>query len=402
MPRRQPSVEDPQAQALRDQKQEVYILFERPFSSHTAFLVNGVIFLCIILSTITFVCETLPFFRVPPFTEWFWQLEIAFVVVFTVEYAARFWSTPEAKCRFMCRPMNVLDLLAILPVYLEFFLLFFMSGQEVQDLRILRVLRLVRVFRLMKIGKYSAEVETLTRSMARSWEALALLASLLFSAMVFFGAVLVTLERGKWNEEMGCYVRNGDSSCSPFESIPMSFYWGVTTMTTVGYGDATPSTPLGKVAACCSMMCGVLIIALPVAVMGEKFVQAYADVTDELRVGKLTEKRETAQEIHNQLQEAFQEYEQLAQRIEEKVPALKQLGKASLVAMKACKGEQQAEDRVASTHALLVAAMEAGRKDMKQFIEHWRRPSRSRTASSHDSPASSRAVAPAPPAPAAP
>merc|ERR1719161_2634994 len=100
--------------------------------------------------------------------------------------------------------------------------------------------------------------------------------------MVLFGSMMFFVEQGYWDHQMQCYVRVGEKFCSPFESIPKSFYWGVTTMTTVGYGDSLPSTSLGKLLCGISMVCGILVIALPVTMIGNQFVEAYGDIENEL------------------------------------------------------------------------------------------------------------------------
>merc|ERR550514_1956278 len=182
---------------------------------------------------------------------------------------------------FVLQPLNVIDLLAILPFFIELFLKYF-GPEELTDLRFLRVLRLFRILRLMKIGKYSVEIQVLARAVGQSWEAVVLLVALLMSSMIIFGTAMYSVERGKWSPELGCYVGADEAKCSPFESIPLSFYWGVTTMTTVGYGDALPSTDMGKLVCGISMVCGILVIALPVTMIGNQFADAYADLSNEI------------------------------------------------------------------------------------------------------------------------
>lgn len=357
----------------RSWQEKVWEVFEKPNSSWTATGVNVFIFLCILASTATFVIETLPTLQGQPYATWFYQAEIFFVCVFSTEYILRFLSTPDSTWVFVTNPMNMIDLLAILPFFIELYVMSYM-GSSFVDLRFLRVIRLARILRLMKVGKYSTEIQILGRATWRSWEAMVLLVCLLGSAVIVFGAIMYVLERGKWNQAMGCYVREGDSACSPFESIPLAFYWGVTTMTTVGYGDTYPITPLGKVVACCAMIAGVFIIALPVAVMGDRFVDAYSNVTDETKTDKMINDIETDDEIRKQLNDAIERYKQVGEKCSELRPRLKELSIGCLVKTGKARDEQEAHQRVDKMFDLLGTVLENAHNDMMQYVQYQMHP----------------------------
>merc|ERR1719158_2747057 len=89
------------------------------------------------------------------------------------------------------------------------------------------------------------------------------------------------------DKEKGCLVRPGETTCSPFESIPLAFYWAITTMTTVGYGDVLPATNLGKLICGICMVCGILVIALPITMIGNSFVEAFKEIKEETKLQKL-------------------------------------------------------------------------------------------------------------------
>lgn len=364
-------------------------MFESPSSSWLATGVNVFIFLCILAGTAVFCVETLPELQGEPYTTWFWRAEVFFVVVFSAEYILRFLSTPDTTWDFVTNPMNMIDLAAIAPFFIELYMTTYMHSSFV-DMRFLRVIRLARILRLMKVGKYSTEIQILARATSRSWEAMVLLVCLLGSAIIIFGAIMYLLERGKWDAKMGCYVRDGDSGCSPFESIPLSFYWGVTTMTTVGYGDAFPLTPLGKLVACCAMVTGVFIIALPVAVMGDRFVDAYGHVTDETTTEKIIQEAQSKQDIHNRLEETIEKYKTIGEKCRLMVPRLRQLSNASLVQNGSCKDDEQAQQRTGKVFELLGVVLDNAHNDMMQFVEYQRKPHSSASAT----PQSPRSAAP--------
>lgn len=346
-------------------KRHVHLLFDVPASSKAATYMSAFIILCILGSTVSFCLESLP--EMEGYTNVWMGLEVFFVAVFSSEYICRFLATPLPKCKFFWEPFNLVDILAIMPFYLELILSQFFTSFI--DLRVLRVVRLVRVFRLFKVGKYSTNMQLIVRAMSRSSEALVLLLFFLIVALVLFGAVMYFVEQGKWNPKMQCYVRDGETSCSPFESIPKSFYWGITTMTTVGYGDALPTTDVGRVIVGISMVCGILVIALPVTMLGNMFVDAYAEISDELMAAKLKEEIETEDEIHLRLYETSQDFEHLKQKSADLLPRLKQIIAASLVASNRCAGAKDALQSLEPSFDLIHKNLDQSIVDMKEYMK---------------------------------
>lgn len=177
---------------------------------------------------------------------------------------------------YAIKPLNVIDLLAILPFYIE---LMVAAGTSVA---VVRVLRLVRVFRVFKMGKNSKGVEMLAKTFYRSLPALSLLAFFIALGVILFGAVIFFLESGTFmvTEEYpdGAYLRKnswGIDEVSPFQSILAACYWAVVCSTTVGYGDLVPTSTAGK---CIAILCayyGVLLLALPITVIGSNFNKLY-------------------------------------------------------------------------------------------------------------------------------
>lgn len=215
----------------------------------------------ILLNVAAFVVETVPSI-LAAWGPWLHAFELISVGVFTAEYMARLWTAPEfpflsrrpelgARLKYASSPSMVIDALAILP--------FYMSMLVSIDLRVLRVLRL---FRLLKLGRYSPALSTLIRVIANEQRAL-LGAALLLMMAVLFSATMM-------------YYVEGTVQPDKFGTIPHAAWWAITTLTTVGYGDVTPVTYSGRVIAGLTMITGLCILALPVAIIASGFSQELA------------------------------------------------------------------------------------------------------------------------------
>ncbi|MBK6854304.1 MAG: ion transporter [Burkholderiales bacterium] len=174
--------------------------------------------------------------------EWF------FTLAFTTEYIARL-ACVRHPTRYARSFYGVIDLLAVLPTYLAVLV------PGLHALMDVRVLRLLRVFRILKLGEYVAEFGLLTQALAASRRKI-----LVFLAFV----MLVVLVMGTL-----MYVVEGPDN--GFSSIPVSVYWAITTMTTVGFGDITPKTDLGRVIASMMMLLGWGTLAVPTGIVSAEF-----------------------------------------------------------------------------------------------------------------------------------
>jgi voltage-gated potassium channel len=219
---------------------------------------DGFLVVLILLNVAAFVAETVPSLRLGR-EKWFYLFDIVSVGIFTVEYALRIWTAVEvpylarrppweARLRFARQPALIIDLLAFLPFYL--------SGIFAIDLRILRTLRLLR---FLKLSRYSPAMHTLVRVLSNERKAL-LGAGLLLAMALLFSATLM-------------YHIEGETQPDNFGSIPSAAWWAIATLTTVGYGDATPVTALGKFVGGITMVIGLCILALPVAIISTGFAQ---------------------------------------------------------------------------------------------------------------------------------
>eukprot|EP00899_Mesostigma_viride_P008202 jgi/Mesvir1/17383/Mv08684-RA.2 len=226
-------------------------MFEEPSSSHLALAIYLVILCAIALSCTGFVMETLP--EYDQLNVWN-VIENVCVSLFTAELVCRFAVAP-ARMRFLIDVYNIIDFVAILPFYIELF------------------------------------AEVFSTAMMRSGQALGILGLFMMIALVLFSSIMYLLERGTWDEAQQAYIRHNGTP-SPFFSIPETFYWCITTLTTVGYGDMYPITSLGKLVAGCTMISGLLILSLPISVVGANFAEVLAEHEDK---GKKVEKQDDVQ-----------------------------------------------------------------------------------------------------------
>ena len=199
------------------------------------------------------ILETVP--AAKAYQEPLWWFEVVSVAIFSVEYVLRIWSWTASgaspllgRLRYMGHPMLLIDLIAILPFYLVFLGL---------DLRMARLFRLVRFLRVAKLSRYSSAMQMLGRAMASSRAEL-LMALLLASFALVLSATMI-------------YYAEHGAQPKVFTSIPASFWWAVTTLTTVGYGDAYPVTLLGKIFGGLSQIIGVGLFALPTGILASAF-----------------------------------------------------------------------------------------------------------------------------------
>ncbi|CAJ0561670.1 unnamed protein product, partial [Mesorhabditis spiculigera] len=189
------------------------------------------------------------------------------IAFFTVEYCLRFFAAPR-KLRFALKPLNVVDLLSIVPFYLELLLtLFGADEKKLRDLRwaflVVRILRVLRVIRIIKLGRFSSGLQTFGLTLQRSQKQLQMMTIVLLTGVVFFSTMIYFLEK--------------DEEKTPFTSIPAAYWWCIVTMTTVGYGDAVPATTMGKIIASAAIMCGVLVLALPITIIVDNFIKVAQD-----------------------------------------------------------------------------------------------------------------------------
>lgn len=181
----------------------------------------------------------------------FLVMEWGFTLIFTLELALRLYCL-ERPLRYLRSFYGILDLLAILPTWLSLFL------PGAQSLLVLRVLRVLRVFRVLRLMEFVGEGRMLVQALQRSKRKIFLFLTTVLLIITIFGALIYMIEP----PEAG------------FTSMPRAMYWAIVTLTTVGYGDIAPVTPLGQFISAFMMILGYSIIAVPTGVFSAEVIRS--------------------------------------------------------------------------------------------------------------------------------
>ena len=178
-------------------------------------------------------------------------LEWVFTLAFTVEYVLRLWCVSRSV-RYARSFLGVVDLLAILPTWLSLVV----PGGQV--LTVVRILRVLRIFRILKLAQYVGEARVLAMALRAARFKITVFVFTVLTIVVIVGALMYLVE----------------GPASGFTSIPTGVYWAVVTLTTVGFGDVTPQTPLGQTLATVVMIMGYGIIAVPTGIVTAEIAYA--------------------------------------------------------------------------------------------------------------------------------
>lgn len=197
----------------------------------------------IFASVIVVVVESVPSLH-DRFGDFFFYAEWTITILFTLEYVLRIWSS-KTPFRYIFSFWGLVDLLSILPTYLE------LLNFGFHYLLAIRIFRLLRVFRIFKLVRFSREAQKLLLALNASRHKMGVFLMAVFTIMVLLGTLMYVIEGGE----------NG------FTSIPQSIYWAIVTVTTVGFGDVVPQTVLGKFLSSIAMILGYAIIAVPTGII---------------------------------------------------------------------------------------------------------------------------------------
>ena len=190
----------------------------------------------------------------------FRTVEAFSVSIFTIEYILRLWTCTtdnrfniaiKGRIRFAVTPLALIDLMAFLPFYLPMILPL--------DLRFIRVLRLFRLFRLFKLGRYSRSLKTLGNVLKEKKEELIVTLFVVLILLVIASSLM--------------YFVENRAQPQAFSSIPAAMWWGVSTLTTVGYGDVYPVTPLGKFLGAVTAIFGIGMFVIPAGILASAYAE---------------------------------------------------------------------------------------------------------------------------------
>ena len=199
-------------------------------------------------------------------------LDYVCTAFFTVELVVRIIFAPN-KTAFFRSPMNVIDILALLPLYVQIILEMTDKHNCLSNhtavIETIFILRIIRIFRIFHLVKHYKALKILVHAIKASIQELLMLSIFLFIAMLIFSTLIFYAERP------GPLSTAGNSTSSSFGTIPIGFYWSIVTMTTVGYGDLYPETALGCFIGALCALCGVLLVALTIPVISNNFALFY-------------------------------------------------------------------------------------------------------------------------------
>ncbi|MGB2128598.1 MAG: ion transporter [Flavicella sp.] len=214
------------------------------------------IYALILLNIIALILESYETLRTN-YQNLFYGFEVFSVALFTLEYLLRIWASDITKenkkerINFAFSTMGIIDLIAILPFYLPFIFPF--------DLRIVRVLRLFRLLRIFKLARYSKSLKTIKSIFEETKAELSVTVFVTFVLLLLSSTLMYFIEHDEQPEQ--------------FSNIGDAFWWGIATLTTVGYGDVYPITGLGKLLSGFIALIGIGFVALPTGIISSSFIE---------------------------------------------------------------------------------------------------------------------------------
>lgn len=228
-----------------------HVIFEADSASGKTFDVW--LLVMILASVLTVFLESIPSLGAK-YATLFYTLEWIFTIFFTIEYVIRIYCALK-PIRYIRSFYGVIDLLSILPTYLSLLI----PGSQVGA--VIRVLRLLRVFRIFKLHNFLYQGDVISAALLRSRQKIAVFLYFVLLSVIVIGSFMYLIEgRGPGAEQ--------------FDSIPRSIYWAIVTITTVGYGDISPTTNLGQFMAAIVMIAGYAIIAVPTGIVSAELINA--------------------------------------------------------------------------------------------------------------------------------
>lgn len=240
---------------MNDWKRRLHrIIFEADTPSGKFF--DILLLVAIVLSVLAVMAESVPSIN-ERYSKTLFAIEWVFTALFSLEYITRILVSRKPHT-YIFSFYGIIDLLSIIPTYLS---LVFVGSQS---LLVIRIIRLLRVFRIFKLARFTGEGKRLLLALKQSRAKITVFLGGVMTLVIIMGTVMYLVE----GEENG------------FTSIPRSIYWAIVTLTTVGYGDISPSTALGQMIASLVMIMGYAIIAVPTGILTVEISKVAATSTN--------------------------------------------------------------------------------------------------------------------------
>ncbi len=236
------------ALTARDKIRKIIFGFDTPAGK--AF--DIILLIAIVVSVITVALETIERYDLVYHTQ-FQVLEWMLTIFFTIEYGLRLYSS-RSPWKYATSFFGVIDLLAILPTYVSLFL----SAAGFETLLIIRAMRLLRVFRILKLASFTLHGRIIISALKQSRAKIGIFLFFILVSVSILGAIM--------------YIIENPRQPTTFSDIPTSVYWAIVTLTTVGYGDITPITPLGRFISAMIMILGYAVIAVPTGIITKEII----------------------------------------------------------------------------------------------------------------------------------
>ncbi len=239
-------MQDLKTQSLKERLGHIIFETDTPASRTFDVALLGLILLSVVLVMLESVASLR--FRYGPTLR---TLEWIFTLLFTAEYLVRLY-TARNRLKYVRSFFGVVDFLAVIPTYLSLFIV----GS--QYFIVIRALRLLRVFRVLKLMRFLGQASVLAKALRASREKITVFVVTVMILVTLIGSVMFLVE----------------GPANGFTNIPISVYWAIVTLTTVGYGDIAPRTPLGQFLSALVMILGFAIIAVPTGIVTSEISRA--------------------------------------------------------------------------------------------------------------------------------
>ena len=240
-------------------KQKIYYTIDTDLGDLPSKIFNIFLIILIFLNVLAIILNSIQTLNLK-YSNIFYTFEIISVIIFSIEYLLRLWTCNlnpaykgrlKGRVKYIFSSMVLIDLVAILPFYIPMIIPI--------DLRFLRVIRLVRIFRIFKLGRYSESLQMLGRILRKKKSELIVTFFVVILLIIISSSLIYEFEREAQPEK--------------FSSIPISMWWAIVTLTTVGYGDVYPVTIIGKILSSVIALLGIGLFALSPGILSSGMVE---------------------------------------------------------------------------------------------------------------------------------